>query len=131
MCLFATTQKAIKAKEDIHVYKVVIIKGEKYYTPFQDTLLSETPSCSRTTVKNYYGKFTVNEEGIHAYTIRTYAVNMAACFSDSCVIEGIIPKGTYYWINKIGTEIAAKHIYFNLKEYKENWFKRLIRKVFK
>lgn len=136
MCLFATTQKALVAKEDIEVYKIVLVRNGKYYTPYRDILLSERPKCTKITVTSTYcGYYVVEGEGIHAYTSKEEAENDAKtffkCFNYR-VIKGTIPKGTRYWksIPK-RPEVAAKYIDFGLKEYKENWFKRLIRKMFK
>ena len=136
MCLFATTQDALIAKEDIKVYKVVKLVDGKLYTPFRNTLLSERPKVKNiiipATSVDYIPHYVVLGEGIHAYTDYGRATSMIAHSQNLTVIEGIIPKGTHYWESKFNDdEIAAKYIDFGLKEYKENWFKRLIRKIFK
>lgn len=134
MCLFASTQEALIAKEDIKVFKIVKIIDGKYYTPFRNVLLTENPQIkdiriadSKISLTDIYSRYPVREEGIHAYTNFGCAIdnkNQFRIFNPYVtykIIEGTIPKGTYYWKGMFTPlEIAAKYIDFGLDEYKES-----------
>lgn len=124
MCLLATTQMPLIAQEDIKVYKLVIIKNNVYYTPFQRCKLTERPKSSETVAKVNSVYNCVEKQAVHAYTNKKAAIRMGQngfYMFNWAVIEGIIPKGTLYWDSIIDDyEIAAKYIDFGLEEYKES-----------
>ena len=134
MCLFTREIEPKIAQEDIHVYKVVLVKDGKYYGPYQEKPLMETPEGGLVYMDSneYYYKrwkiYDLNEskyciEGgvIHACTTKGMAefliIDLWRNNEDANyeIIDGVIPKGTEYWESYMSPEIAAKKIKFDKK----------------
>ena len=118
MCLYATTREALIAKRDIRVIKVVKIVNGRYYSPYQECPLQNSVLNKDTVAKVSSSKYIIEHQGIHAYTCNAEAT-LCRKWLDLCnpyckyiIINGVIPKGTYYWRNE-GAEVAAKYIKFD------------------
>lgn len=128
MCLYATTKEALIAEEDIKVIKAVRVKRGKYYSPYQQSLLED--KCLNINVITHTS--IIYGEGIHACTNIETAMHHKNHLERNfmhdkfILINGVIPKGTYYWKDGDG-EIAAKHIKFD-RSGETNWFNKLIHK---
>lgn len=112
MCLISNYKSPYKAQEDITVYKQVSFISGFMYTPFMKCLLRETPTYKANVHTNTYHTI-VSDGFIHAYTRPFY-------FPDETLIIGVIPKGTEFYIDANGREIAARYIRFNVP-----WYQRL------
>lgn len=126
MCLIAWSPKPMTCLEDKKVYKIVYKnRFGFYYTPVQNVLLQEYPKDNDLEKAIYAIKkravYHNNEifacgilsEGIHCYNNKS----MAEYFnerSQGIIIEGIIPKGTKYWISTDNIEIASTYIRFKV-----------------
>ena len=116
MCLISKWRFAKKAKKDIVCYKVLDKMGDKYYTPYMDTIVDINRILK---AKGFSFSFfdDPKEKGkgyIHTYASLYYAkehVSAMAC-KNPVVFKCIIPKGTKYHISKNCTEFCSKKIDF-------------------
>lgn len=113
MCLYIRDKQPRVAKRDIVVLKYLSQVGERYKSPYQGTPVTlgklmvaqpDTPYISYE-LKDLYGReiFSVGGGVIHA------KLSEGDDYSNYCA-KAIIPKGTEYWINQFGTEIAARQM---------------------
>jgi hypothetical protein len=109
MCLFTNRTKPLVANKDLVVYKELIVKDGKYFTPYRDV---EVKLNSYLTVFNtsfidtsLSGYHEINGEGVHSYTHLTKLIGFKA----------IIPKGTPFWISSDLKEIASTELYITDK----------------
>lgn len=135
MCLFATTQEALIAKEDIKVYKVVHKRGKKYYTPSIYGPLTSTPASDN--IKAYLHcqahMYAVEDQGVHAFTSLRRARKYAETSLDFRIITGVIPAGTRYWKGDWHSQkqVAAKYIKFDTSKEIQciSWYTNLLIRV--
>ena len=111
MCLYIRDKKPRVAKKDIVVLKYLKKENERFYSPCQGTpvtigkVLVASPSEPNITFSS------VDNFGREISEIGGGAIH-AKLFEDSgygnyCA-KAIIPKGTKYWVDSFGTEIAAE-----------------------
>ena len=136
MCLYTKSKKPEISNEDIKVYKIVKIVNGKYYTPFMDKPLMETPeetvesdpsNFKRMTILNPFTLspaetlYQITKGAIHAYTKKVVATNVlsehSVCFDTHEIIEGTIPAGAEYW-EGTNFDICARNIKFDKKYLK-------------
>jgi hypothetical protein len=110
MCLYIRDKQPRVAKRDIVVLKYLRQVGKRYESPWQGTPVTlgklmvarpDTPYISYE-CKDLYDKeiFSMGGGVIHA------KLSESDDYSNYCA-KAIIPKGTKYWIDPFGTEIAA------------------------
>ena len=120
MCLICKQVNPLIADKDIVVYKLIKFRNGFMYAPFKKCLLREYPTNNNNAC-NYidpdtFERYSVITDGfIHANTAKynTFTANYI-------FIEGIIPEGTEYYINRSKKVIAARYIKFNVP-----WYQRL------
>lgn len=112
MCLISNYKSPQIAQEDIVVYKQISFILGFMYVPFMKCLLRETPKHKADTHVCAY-RTIVTDGFIYAYIKPPY-------FPDETLIVGIIPKGTEYYIDIDGKEIATRYVRFNVP-----WYQRL------
>lgn len=111
MCLYIRDKKPRVAKRDIVVLKYLKKENELFYSPYRGTpvtigkILVASPSEPNITFK-FIDDFGREISGIDGGAIH------AKLFEDSSpgnyCAKAIIPKGTKYWFDPFGTEIAAE-----------------------
>lgn len=111
MCLYIRDRKPRVAKKDIVVLKYLEKKNKRFYSPYQGTpvtigkVLVASPSEPNITFSSTdnFGR-EISEIGggaIHAKLFKD------GNYGNYCA-KAIIPKGTKYWVDPFGTEIAAE-----------------------
>jgi hypothetical protein len=117
MCL-VTKQKTFKiASSDITCYKVVIVVGINYITPFRRYCFKDKNKVSKFTITHLYSSKFI-EEGLHSYKYKGAAErfinNLAYRYQSRGVkiIKVIIPKGTKYYS---GQSLRGEHQYCSLE----------------
>lgn len=119
MCLYTRNKQPMVASRDIKCLKYVTKIGSQYYSPCRDTkipidqVMIASPSTpdidhSSTDYLNH-DIYALNSGAIHAKTAESSE------YGNDCFLA-IIPKGTEYWINSWGTEIAAKQMLITSKK---------------
>lgn len=110
MCLYVGNKVALKAKNDIVVYKYLTKVGEnKWETPYQGTpvKLNSTliPNEKENVHQPLYNKYKIESGAIHAY------VNIGSEDTSDTMFKAIIKAGTTYYIQDDFNEVAAKELY--------------------
>lgn len=115
----------IKARKEIIVYKIVLVDGKEYCTPYRyvpirlHQTLNAVGKLMPTRAYDYVlGKIGVIEDGyIHCLTSQEGAFVFAHTFLRGLlsyritILECIIPPGTLYYKSVSGNEICARSIY--------------------
>lgn len=105
MCLFTNRIKPLVASKDLIVYKELVIRDGKYYTPYQnvEVKLNSHLIAPTSTSKDMslFGFNQINGEGVHSYTH----------LGEHMGFKAIIPKGTSFWISSDLKEIASTKLY--------------------
>lgn len=119
MCLYIRDKQPRVAKRDIVVLKYLKQVGKRYESPCQGTPVTlgklmvaqpDTPYISYECKDLYDRKISSMGGGvIHA------KLSESDDFGNYCA-KAIIPKGTEYWINPFGTEIAARQMLITEEE---------------
>ena len=120
MCLYTFQRKPIIAEKDIVVNKVLLKDNKKYFTPFQllpvelnSFIIGDTEIEPE---EDLNGRFRIGKGFIHSYT---------DVYEDSDSMTGfsaIIPKGTPFYINFFGDEVASKRLFITSEEYTSSTF---------
>lgn len=109
MCLFTNRTKPLVASKDLVVYKELILRDGKYYTPYQNVEVKLnsylTTSTSMPKDMSLSGYHQISKEGIHSYTH----------LGEHIGFKAIIPKGTPFWISVDLQEIASTELYITDK----------------
>ena len=123
MCLYIRDTQPRVAERDIVVLKYLLrierFANERYESPFQKTPVTlgglmvaqpETPSIEYVDT-DLYGReiFSIKGGVIHA------KLDESGDCGNYCA-KAIIPKGTEYWVNSFGTEIAARQMFVTEEE---------------
>lgn len=119
MCLYTRNKQPMVASRDIKCLKYVTKTGNQYYSPCRNTkipvdqVMIASPSTpdidhSSTDYLNH-DIYALNGGAIHAKMAES------SDYGNDCLLA-IIPKGTEYWINPWGTEIAAKQMLITSKK---------------
>lgn len=113
MCLVSKWNFPRKTKEDIICYKRLIIKTDKYYTPFTCTPveLNKLLNAKGIGFCNIISGNYKTSRYIHAYT-------KPLMFRSGIVVKAIIPKGTKYHISRDDIEICARKMFITDIEVK-------------
>lgn len=118
MCFINTSQNLKKADKDIRCYKIMEFDGEKYlksliwrknerYQIGDKIKASKRLSCFRAkNVKLIDRLIELNGEVVHSFTDLQHAV-YESFGMDCTIVECIIPKGEYYWVNHVDKEYAS------------------------
>ena len=111
MCLYIRDKQPRVAKKDIVVLKYLKKVKERFYSPYQGTpvtigkVLIASPSEPNITLNciDYFDReiSEISSGAIHAKLFED------SDYSNYCA-KAIIPKGTKYWVDPFGTEIAAE-----------------------
>lgn len=105
MCLFTNRTKPLVASKDLVVYKELIVKDGKYFTPYRyvEVKLNSYLIAPTSTSKDMslFGFNQISREGVHSYTHLDEHIGFKA----------IIPKGTPFWISSDLKEIASTELY--------------------
>lgn len=119
MCLYTRNKQPTVASRDIKCLKYVTKIDNQYYSPCRNTKISinqvmiaspSTPDInySSTDYLNH-NIYALNGGAIHAKMVES------SDYGNDCLLA-IIPKGTEYWINPWGTDIAAKQMFITSKK---------------
>lgn len=119
MCLYTRNKQPMVASRDIKCLKYVTKTGNQYYSPCKNTkipvdqVMIASPSTpdidhSSTDYLNH-DIYALNGGAIHAKMVES------SNYGNDCLLA-IIPKGTEYWVNPWGTEIAAKQMLITSKK---------------
>lgn len=119
MCLYTRNKQPMVASRDIKCLKYVVIKNDQYYSPYMKTKIDidQVMIASPSTPNFYY----LNTDELHhsIYTLNGGAIHAkmteSSDYGHNCFLA-IIPKGTEYWTNPWGTEIAAKQMLITSKK---------------
>jgi len=122
MCLYIRDIQPQVAKRDIVVLKYLVQFGKSYKSPYQATSVTlgklmvaqpDTPDIS-SYARDLYGReiFAIGGGVIHAKLIEE---DLLGLYNNYCA-KAIIPKGTEYWVNLLGTEIAARQMLITEEE---------------
>lgn len=119
MCLYIRDKQPRVAKRDIVVLKYLKQVGKKYESPCQGTPVTlgklmvaqpGTPCISYKGIDHYSrGIYSMGGGVIHA------KLSESDDYGNYCA-KAIIPKGTEYWIDSFGTEIAARQMLITKEE---------------
>ena len=127
MC-WETSSRAIKrkAKHSITIYKVVYERDGSYCGPFYSDFIYQfgviTPKVELVPVKYGYctlfrpHRWTLIHKGYHCYSTFTKAAEQYTKLDNKHlhIVQGYIPKGTYYYKNKYG-DIVAEQLVLTIK----------------
>lgn len=113
MCLYIRNKKPRVAKRNIVVLKYLSKKDNKFYSPCQgaEVKLGEVLKAYPTTpnISNY----NTDVYNRRISSLKGGAIHAKLCedneYGNYCA-KAIIPKGTKYWLNSFGTEIAAERM---------------------
>lgn len=119
MCLYTRNRQPMVANIDIKCLKYVTKKDNQYYSPCRNTKIpiDQVMIASPSTPDiNHLGTDYLNHDiySLHGGAIHAKIEESPDCLND-CLVA-IIPKGTEYWINPWGTEIAAKQMIITSKK---------------
>ena len=112
MCLYIRDKKPRVAKNDIVVLKYLKKEKEQFYSPYQGTPVT----IGKVLVPYYPSELDITFSSTDHFGREISEINGGAIharlFEDSgygnyCA-KAIIPKGTKYWVDPFGTEIAAE-----------------------
>lgn len=113
MCLFIRDKEPRVAKRDIVVLKYLLKTNGEYSSPCQGTPVTlgklmvakpDTPSITHDSTDNFGREiFSMGGGVIHAKLMESND------YGNYCA-KAIIPKGTEYWMDPFGTEIAARQM---------------------
>jgi len=114
MCLYIRDKEPRVAKKDIVVLKYLKKKNKRFYSPCQGTpvtigkVLVASPSEPNITFSatDNFGR-EISEIGGGAIHAKLFEDSNYSNYSNYCA-KAIIPKGTKYWVDSFGTEIAAE-----------------------
>ena len=119
MCLYTRNEQPMIASRDITCLKYVKKIDNQYYSPCMDTKIPidqvmvafpSTPDIYRLGIDYLnHDIYRLNGGAIHA------KMSESSDYGNDCLLA-IIPKGTEYWINPWGTEIAAKQVLITSKK---------------
>lgn len=125
MCLYSKTNIPKIAKKDIKVYKILGKIDKKFLTPYRSYRMNEGYHYIQTGKK--FGVFLSSgmypyriEKGLHAYTTLNAAIDQKYHgLISQIIVEMIIPKGSEYFIDKIGKQICSDNLiwYKEAKQY--------------
>ena len=107
------------AREDKHVYKVLLTNGSKYITPYRQTqvIFTDDIGILSATLINILITVTC---GIHAFRNYERAMRSGAFLPDPryklIICNAVIPKGTKYFIGTNDDIVAEKLIIFKTEE---------------
>ena len=103
MCLTATHKKAKIAKEDIHCYKVFVVRNTHLISPYQKYrwYINKLITIPKFGIINYSNGTKDVHEGLHAYTKTGLYLNIILfANSNAKVYNCIIPKGSKYYLGE-------------------------------
>lgn len=109
MCLYSRHQRPMVAKKDIRVLKYLKQFDSEFRTPYQCasvTLDQELTAKGKATLEEYgtdHLNHTIYELGGGAIHAKLHEASISNC----CKLA-IIPKGTKYWVDPFGLDIAAE-----------------------
>ena len=119
MCLFIRDKQPRVAKKDIVVLKYLLKTNREYSSPCMGTSVTlgtlmvakpDTPSINYASIDNFDREISSMSSGvIHAKLMESDD------YGNYCA-KTIIPKGTEYWIDSFGTEIAARQMLITEEE---------------
>lgn len=121
MCLYFRDKQPRIAKRDIVVLKYLDKDGERYKSPCRGTPVT----LGKLMVAQPYTPNIMYEcEGLHGREIYSIGggviharLSESNIYGNYCA-KAIIPKGTEYWIDSLGTNIAAKKMLIKKKPLK-------------
>lgn len=99
MCLETTQKRAKIAKEDIHCYKIMVVKNTHIKSVYQEYryYINKLETISKFGVRKYnWGTIEINE-GLHAFLIIDKPKRLAYLYN-GVIYNCIIPKGSKYYI---------------------------------
>lgn len=119
MCLYTRNKQPMVASRDIKCLKYVTKTDNQYYSPYMDTKIPidqvmiaypSTPGINHSSTDYLnHDIYALYGGAIHAKMVES------PDYGNNCLLA-IIPKGTEYWINSWGTEIAAKQMLITSKK---------------
>ena len=119
MCLYIRDKQPRVAKRDIVVLKYLLKINGKYSSPCQGTLVTldklmvaqpDTPSINYDNTDSFDREISSIGGGvIHAKLMDSNG------YGNYCA-KAIIPKGTEYWMDQFGTEIAARQMFITTEK---------------
>lgn len=121
MCLYTRNKQPMVASRDIKCLKYVTKAGNQYYSPCRNTKkkipIDQVMIASPSTPDIDYSSTDYLNHDIYALNGGAIHAKMAESsdYGNDCLLA-IIPKGTEYWINPWGTEIAAKQMLITSKK---------------
>lgn len=101
MCTFVIDRELKTAEEDIKVYKVIQVKSDGFYAPYQGVKYSSNEITSGQSLKLEtigmvsVGMVSVIKQGVHSYAHLEDAYFYLP--GDWITVEATIPKGTKYY----------------------------------
>lgn len=114
MCLYIIDKQPRIAKRDIMVLKYLYYKDDgQFYTPYElvavkiGEVLVASPSEPNIIFGGFFDSFGRKIYGLSSGAIHAMLFNGLSYNGNYCA-KAIIPKGTKYWVNQFGTEIAAE-----------------------
>ena len=123
MCLYTRNKQPMVASRDIKCLKYVTKTDNQYYSPCMNTKIPvdqvmiaspSTPDINHSSTDYLnHDIYALNGGAIHAKMAES------SDYGNGCLLA-IIPKGTEYWINPWGTEIAAKQMLITSKKGDES-----------
>jgi hypothetical protein len=118
MCLYSTTGKKI-AERDIVCYKALGYMKGVYYTPCRHKIVKDSVLSGRRLFQGglFRKKETIDEGMVTVINggyihVATKLAWLRFGYYDCHHFKCIIPKGTEYWVDDNGSEMAARKIRF-------------------
>lgn len=122
MCLITKQKKPKIAKEDIIVYKVLVNYGNRLHSPYQWYLykLNELVTIDKFGIdySRINTKLFFIYEGLHSYISKELAFKEQKSWvpiENISVYEGIVPKGSEYYVSKDRTELVSNNLIIKRK----------------
>ena len=119
MCLYIRDKQPLVAKRDIVVLKYLLRTNGEYSSPCQGTFVTlgklmiaqpDTPSINYNGTDSFGREiFSIGGGVIHAKLMESND------YGNYCA-KAIIPKGTEYWMDPFGTEIAARQMFITTEK---------------
>ena len=115
------------AREDKHVYKVLLTNGSKYITPYQQTqvIFTDDIGILSAVLTIQYSYPVVVTRGIHAFRDCINASTSGGLIPSReyyfMFCNAVFPKGTKYFIGCFGDIVAEKLIIFQTEEAFKNY----------
>lgn len=96
MCTFVADCELKTAEEDIKVYKVIRVKSDGFYAPYQGMKYASNEITSEHSLELVpFGMTSLINEGIHSYAHLEDACDYLPW--DFIIVEATIPKDTKYY----------------------------------